>query len=79
MQRGATSKKIENHEHAVALHFMHYNFCRKHQSLKGRTPAMAAGVADHVWSLNELVALIPERRAAPWGSKKRGGLTVESE
>jgi hypothetical protein len=55
------SKKIENHGHAVSLHFMHYNFCRKHQSLKGQTPAMAAGVADHVWSIAELVALLPER------------------
>lgn len=40
---------------------MHYNFCRKHQSLKGQTPAMAAGVADHVWSIAELVALLPEK------------------
>src|SRR5579863_628430 len=40
------SKKIQNLEHAVALHFMHYNFCRVHQSLRV-TPAMAAGVADH--------------------------------
>lgn len=55
------SKKIENHGHAVSLHFMHYNFCRKHQSLKGQTPAMAAGVADHVWSIAELVALLPEQ------------------
>jgi IS1 family transposase len=54
------SKKIDNHGHAVALHFMHYNFCRKHQSLKGQTPAMAAGVADHVWTISELVALLPE-------------------
>lgn len=55
------SKKIENHGHAVSLHFMHYNFCRKHQSLKGRTPAMAAGVADHVWSIAELVGLLVEK------------------
>lgn len=54
------SKKIDNHAHAVALHFMHYNFCRKHQSLKGQTPAMAAGVADHGWTISELVALLPE-------------------
>jgi hypothetical protein len=55
------SKKIENHGHAVSLHFMHYNFCRKHQSLKGQTPAMAAGVADHVWSIAELVGLLVEK------------------
>ncbi len=59
----AFSKKVENLEHAVALHFMHYNFCRAHQTLQRRdlaypTPAMAAGVADHVWSLDEIVQLI---------------------
>lgn len=53
----AFSKKVENLKHAVALHFMHYNFCRVHQSLRV-TPAMAAGVADHVWSMEELVGLI---------------------
>jgi len=46
----AFSKKLENHEHAVALHFMYYNFCRIHQTL-GVTPAMEAGVSDHVWGL----------------------------
>lgn len=51
------SKKVENHEHAVALHFMHYNFCRIHQTLRV-TPAMEAGVADHVWTLAELIALL---------------------
>lgn len=51
------SKKVENLMRAVSLHFMHYNFCRKHQSLK-TTPAVAAGVADHVWSLEEVVALL---------------------
>ena len=55
------SKKIENHCHAIALHFMHYNFCRKHMSLKGQTPAMAAGIADHVWSIDEMIALLPEK------------------
>ena len=53
----AFSKKVENLEHAVSLHFMNYNFCRRHQTL-GTTPAMAAGVADHVWSLGELVGLL---------------------
>ena len=51
------SKKIESHGHAFALFTMHYNWCRKHASLGGRTPAMAAGLADHVWSMDELVAL----------------------
>ncbi|MDZ4860758.1 MAG: IS1 family transposase [Candidatus Hydrogenedentes bacterium] len=50
------SKKIENLEHAVALHYMHYNFARIHKTLR-ITPAMAAGVSDHVWSLEEIAAL----------------------
>ena len=51
------SKKLENLEHAVALHYMHYNFCRIHKSLRV-TPAMEAGVSDHVWSLDEVIALL---------------------
>ena len=51
------SKKIENHEHALALYFMFYNFCRIHQSLRV-TPAMEAGIADHVWSIEEILELI---------------------
>ncbi len=51
------SKKVENLEAAVALHYMHYNFCRIHQSLRV-TPAMEAGVSDHVWSLDEVIALL---------------------
>jgi IS1 family transposase len=50
------SKKIENLEHAVALHFMHYNFGRIHKTLRV-TPAMEAGVSDHVWSLEEIAGL----------------------
>jgi IS1 family transposase len=53
----AFSKKLDNHRWAVALHFMHYNFCRIHQTLRV-TPAMEAGIADHVWSVEELVALL---------------------
>ena len=53
----AFSKKIENHEAAVALHYMHYNFARIHQTLRV-TPAMEAGIADHVWTLEEIVSLI---------------------
>src|SRR5579863_7057190 len=52
----AFSKKFENLQHAVALHFMYYNFCRPHQTLR-ITPAMAAGISDHVWSINEVVAI----------------------
>jgi IS1 family transposase len=51
------SKKIENLKHAVALHFMHYNFCRIHQTLRV-TPAMEEGIADHVWEVQELIALL---------------------
>ena len=50
------SKKIENLEHAVALHFMHYNFARIHKSLRV-TPAMEAGISDHVWELGEIAEL----------------------
>ena len=50
------SKKIENHAHAVALHMMFYNFCRIHKTLRV-TPAMEAGVADHLWTLEEVVAM----------------------
>lgn len=53
----AFSKKINNQAHAVALHFMHYNFARIHQTLRV-TPAMEAGIADHVWSLEEIADLI---------------------
>jgi IS1 family transposase len=53
----AFSKKIENQAHAVALHFMHYNFARIHQTLRV-TPAMEAGIADHVWSLEEIAGLL---------------------
>ena len=53
----AFSKKLENHEAAIALHYMHYNFARIHQSLRV-TPAMAAGVSDRVWSLEEIVSLM---------------------
>jgi IS1 family transposase/lambda repressor-like predicted transcriptional regulator len=54
------SKKIENHIAAVAIHFMHYNFARPHKTLANpypRTPAMAAGVEDRVWSLADIVQL----------------------
>lgn len=52
----AFSKKTENHTHAVAIHFMHYNFARIHKTLR-ITPAMAADVSDHVWSIEEIVRL----------------------
>jgi hypothetical protein len=51
------SKKIENHEAAIALHYMHYNFARIHQTLRV-TPAMEAGITNHVWTLEEIVGLL---------------------
>jgi len=60
------SKKVDNHGHAVALYFMYYNFCRVHKTLRV-TPAMEAGLTDHVWTVEELAALRPEPQA-----KKRG-------
>ena len=57
----AFSKKVENLAHAVSLHYMHYNFCRVHQTLK-TTPAVKAGVADHVWTIEELVGLLDRKR-----------------
>jgi hypothetical protein len=57
------SKKIENHIAAVAIHYFHYNFCRVHQTLRV-TPAMEAGVSDHIWSVGELVNLLVEREQA---------------
>lgn len=51
------SKKIENHEAMLAVYFAHYNFCRVHQTLRV-TPAMEADLAHHVWSIEELVALL---------------------
>jgi len=53
----AFSKKIENHEASVALHFMYYNFCRTHQTLRV-TPAMAAGITDRLWDVEDLAKLL---------------------
>src|ERR1017187_5483950 len=53
----AFSKKLENHMAAIALHLMYYNFARVHQSLRV-TPAMEAGISNHVWSVEEIVALL---------------------
>ena len=62
----AFSKKLDNHYAAIALHFMHYNFCRVHKTLRV-TPAMEAGLTHHVWTVEELVALLPADEP-----KKRG-------
>ena len=52
----AFSKKIENHESAIAPHYMYYNFARVHQTLRV-TPAMEAGIADPIWNVGEIVNL----------------------
>ena len=65
----AFSKKVENHAYSVSLHFMYYNFCRQHKSLKGITPAMAAGVTARLWDVEDIVKVIDDAKAAP---KKRG-------
>lgn len=65
----AFSKKVENHVAAVSLHFAHYNFCRVHQTLK-TTPAVAAGVTDHVWKLSEIIDLLEQAETAM--PRKRG-------
>jgi hypothetical protein len=59
------SKKLENHAAAVALHYMHYNFARIHKTLRV-TPAMQAGLSDHVWNISEIVGLLDavEKKAA---------------
>lgn len=64
----AFSKKVENHAYSVALHFMHYNFVRIHKALKV-TPAMAAGVTDRLWDVEDIVRLMDEAAPSP---KKRG-------
>ena len=61
----AFSKKIQNHEHAIALYFMHYNYARPHTTLSKQyptTPAMAAGLKDHVWTALEIVGLLDHQR-----------------
>ena len=66
----AFSKKIENHAHSVALHYMHYNFCRIHKTLR-TSPAMAAGVSVKLWSISDVVDMVEvfesEQRKIKWG------------
>jgi hypothetical protein len=66
----AFSKKVENLAAAVSLHFAYYNFCRPHKTLSEPhgprlTPAMAAGLTDHVWPLSELIGLLEAAEATP--------------
>ena len=64
----AFSKKVENHAHAVALHMMYYNFVRMHKTLR-MTPAMAAGVTDRLWEIEDIAMLVEAAGAKP---AKRG-------
>ncbi len=66
------SKRWINHEHAIALHYFHYNFCRNHKTL-GTTPAVAAGIAEKAWTIADLVELLEdeERKLAKGGRINR--------
>ncbi len=71
----AFSKKLENHLHMLSIYFVHYNFCRQHKSLKGISPAMAAGVSDTLHDMAWVVGLIDDRAPTPGPRgpyKKRG-------
>ena len=69
----AFSKKIDNHIHTLALYFVCYNFCRIHKTLQV-TPAMAAGIADRLWSMEDIVARIDEAPAP----RSRAALTKKA-
>jgi hypothetical protein len=64
----AFSKKVENHAHMQSVYFMHYNFARPHMTLTKRygkptTPAIAAGIADYVWSATQIAELLEAPRS----------------
>lgn len=64
----AFSKKLENHAHSVALHYMHYNFCRIHKTLR-TSPAMAAGVTDKLWSIADIVDMVEKTETEAYKEK----------
>jgi len=64
------SKKVENHMHAIALHYMYYNFVRIYKSLRC-TPAMAAGVTMRLWEISDIIALLPKPEAKERGPYKK--------
>lgn len=70
------SKKVDNHAYHLALHYMYYNFCRVHKTLRV-TPAMEAGLADHVWDLEEIAGLILEPVAQKRGPYKKRNRDLE--
>jgi len=65
----AFSKKVDNHTAMCAVHFFHYNFARPHMSLKGQTPAMAAGVEARRWTVEDMIGLLPPVFMFKAGSK----------
>ena len=74
----AFSKKVENHAHALAIYFMHYNFVRIHQTLRC-TPAMEAGVTDRLWSLEDMAALVEAREEGAAAIAQKGWSTRRRE
>ena len=74
------SKKAENHAYAVALHYMHYNFGRIHKTLRV-TPAMEAGVSDHVWTMEEIAELmdVNQTRNLVVLTRKKFNLKIQNE
>jgi hypothetical protein len=73
----AFSKLVEHHVAAVALHFMYYNFIKIHSTLRV-TPAMAAGVADHLWEMTDVVRLVEEKEAADAEAKREAKASRDS-
>jgi len=71
----AFSKKLENHKAAVALYVAHYNLCRYHETLR-MTPAMALGVADHIWTIGELIDAALDGTITEPAGRKIGRFTV---
>ena len=61
----AFSKKVENHAHAMALHFLYYNFVRVHKTLR-TSPAMAAGITKRLWEMSDVVDVVEAWEAQPW-------------
>jgi hypothetical protein len=69
MPTNTFSKKVEAHCNALALYFVFYNFVRQHNSLNKLTPAMAAGISDRLWSMEDIIGLIDASETQP---KERG-------
>jgi hypothetical protein len=66
----AISKKVDNHMHALALYFVFYNFTRMHKTLR-MSPAIAAGIADRLWSMKDIVAMTEPKAPAKRGSYRK--------